>query len=158
LSVTVIIPCHNEAATIRATISSLRAIDADMNIVVVDNASEDDTAIIASKEKVHVLHEPILGKGFAFRRGISAIRDGDLAIFMIDGDDTYGLENLHQAFELVSTQGYDMVVGTRKASFSGESGRQDAFRPGHTFGNYFLSRPLTKCFQLIFRTHYRVGG
>ena len=48
LEVAVLIPCFNEAATVRQVIDSFRSTRDDLSIYVYDNGSTDDTASIAS--------------------------------------------------------------------------------------------------------------
>ncbi len=70
----VVIPAHNEADYIEATLSSLAAQDfaATVEVIVVDNASTDGTAEVASRHGARVLHEPRLGVCAARQRGTAA--------------------------------------------------------------------------------------
>jgi len=73
----VIVPAYNEAARIEQTLDALGAqIDTDFTLLVVDNGSTDDTALIARRMGAQVLVEPEKGVGCAvdtgFRYAISA--------------------------------------------------------------------------------------
>ena len=84
-SVSIVVPVRNGAATIARCIESLRALDypeAQRQIVVVDNASTDDTArILASfSSSVRIEREPRRGPGAARNRGL-ACAEGDVVAF-----------------------------------------------------------------------------
>ena len=126
--VAVVIPCRNEGQSIGKVIGDFRRALPAGRIVVVDNASTDDTALRAAEAGAHVVTETRRGKGFALLRGFSAVRDADFVI-MVDGDDTYPAE---EATTLVAAllDGADVAVGVRLHSYD-----DGAYRPGHTIGN-----------------------
>ncbi|PIR83491.1 hypothetical protein COU19_00105 [Candidatus Kaiserbacteria bacterium CG10_big_fil_rev_8_21_14_0_10_56_12] len=77
--VAVVVPCRNEAETIAATTDSLLKLNypADkLEIILVDNASTDDTPAIMARYQAHpnvtVLHAPERGKHKAVNIGIAA--------------------------------------------------------------------------------------
>ncbi|MDW3219451.1 MAG: glycosyltransferase [Acidimicrobiales bacterium] len=91
----VIVPCHNEETTLPAQLEALLAEDwaGDWEIIVVDNASTDDTATVArsfdhadATVRVHVV-SAFGGRGVAYarNRGIAASVAHSIAI--CDGDD-----------------------------------------------------------------------
>lgn len=141
-----IIPCFNEGLTIQETIQSILDVDPDTKIIVVDNASTDDTASRAKEKGVCVLHEPRPGKGFAFRRGLSLMDSKSTAVLMVDGDATYGMESLVAARGLVTDNGFDMVIGVRTESTS--KSRSGHYRRGHVIGNRMLSFVFRRFFGL----------
>jgi glycosyltransferase involved in cell wall biosynthesis len=61
--VSVVLPCLNEALTLKSVIEQIRAISHDIEIVVVDNCSTDDSYAIALGMGVKVLKESKKGKG-----------------------------------------------------------------------------------------------
>ena len=137
LDVAILIPCHNESASIRFVIDSLRRQIQAARIIVCDNASIDDTAEQAGAAGAEVMREARRGKGNAMRR---MFRDVEADVYvMIDGDNTYGTEILPEAIQLVLEGGFDMVVGSRRL---GEI-RQ---RRGHDIGNHLF----TRFFQTLF--------
>ncbi len=83
--VSVVIPCHNEEAGIRATLEQMPAIVDE--VVVVDNASTDRTAEVAASLGARVVSEPRKGYGRAYQTGF-AEATGDIVVTM-DGDGTY---------------------------------------------------------------------
>src|SRR5947209_8238771 len=90
---TVILPAYNEAAALPKVLSALLVVlDAALveryEIIVVDDASTDDTAAIARSYPCRLLaHRRNQGKGAAVRTGLGAAR-GDFIVVM-DADNTY---------------------------------------------------------------------
>jgi len=142
-----VIPCLNEELTIIQTIERIRNANPNINIVVVDNGSSDSTVKLALEAKATVLSEPKKGKGFAVRKGFSVIPKSATAVFMTDGDNTYGCEKLNDALDLVISNGFDMVIGRRKAGAMNSSSSKE-FRFGHKIGNFILSRIYTLLFRI----------
>lgn len=148
--VCVVVPCHNEEISIGKVIENIRFHLPDSKILVVDNASDDQTAHIATQMSVEVINEPILGKGRAVRRAFTYINPHNFdCVFMLDGDNTYGLENVEKAINLVCFRGYDMVIGKRVTTQSEPGQREDQYRFGHNFGNFLIS----KLNQLLFKSN-----
>lgn len=144
----VIIPCFNEEISIERTVSSILAVNPEAKIVVVDNASTDNTASIARDLGVFVISEPRPGKGFAFKRGFSFLTSDVTSILMVDGDATYGMEPLTKATQLVEYANIDMIIGVRVTSSNESGNRTKQYRPGHVIGNQLLTRILSRFFQL----------
>ena len=143
-----IIPCHNEEHSIVQTI--LRAkenIDA-CDILVVDNLCTDKTVELALENGARVIHAPIAGKGWAVRQAISQMNFNYDLYLMIDGDDTYGMQQFEIAANKILTQGFAMVIGTRTKKHETNLGRGEVFRRGHATGNAYLSKMFTMIFGL----------
>jgi glycosyltransferase involved in cell wall biosynthesis len=148
MRIAALIPCLNEEVSISNTISAIKETSLDIDIYVIDNGSSDNTIAIAESSGALVIREPQKGKGFAIRRGFSAIPNTYDAYFMVDGDDTYGLESLPEAAKLIYTDGYDLVVGKRLIKESVKSLRKTEFKFGHSLGNWLLSN--------VFKTLFRI--
>ena len=73
--VSVIVPARNEAETIEAVVHQISALAWVDEVVVVDNASTDDTARQAERAGARVIFEPSPGMGHAVRAGIGAARN-----------------------------------------------------------------------------------
>lgn len=138
--VTCILPALNEETSISATIEQLQSILPGSHILVIDNGSTDRTAELAESLGAAVTYEARRGKGFAVRRGLQLLEDSCKVVFLVDADDTYGVEELPIAITALEKFGYGMIVGTRVASDNKNKTRKPAFRPGHVFGNYFISK------------------
>ena len=138
--VCIIIPCFNEALTLPLIIKQIRRIDSKIQILVVDNASTDNTSKIAKKLEVNVVPESKKGKGYAVKKGFLNLSADCRIVVLVDGDDTYDLSNLKQAIKLIEEDGYDMVVGTRVKNGNNLDPRSKVFRFGHKAGNYIFSK------------------
>lgn len=116
----VIIPAHNEAASIEATLLPIVALlDAeavDYEIVVVDDSSVDETQEIVNRVaqetprvRCHPSHNPP-GFGFAVRAGLDVYKGDSVAIVMADGSDSPAdLLTYHRILQ----SGYDCAFGSR---------------------------------------------
>jgi glycosyltransferase involved in cell wall biosynthesis len=144
--VAVLIPCLNEAKSILKTISEVRSVLPLSMIFVIDNGSTDSTPDLAAKAGAKVLFEPQRGKGFAVRKGFDNIPFDTDAIFMVDGDGTYGVESLHEAIDKVVSQGFDMVIGVRRVTQGVGSNNAREFRVGHELGNRILTFTFNRLF------------
>ena len=126
--VAIVVPCYNEAATVAKVVADFRRVLPGARVIVVDNASSDDTGMIAEDAGAFVLSESRRGKGFALLHGFRAARDARYVV-MVDGDDTYPAEDALRLIEALEN-GADVAIGTRLADYE-----DTAFRPAHTFGN-----------------------
>lgn len=139
MNLLVLLPALNEERSIHSTIMKIWNEVPNAEIVVIDNGSTDKTVEVASSTGVVVVHEPQKGKGFAIRRGFSIARPEHEIIFMVDADDTYGLENLKAAVQLVDCFGFDMVVGKRIVREKQDKLRKESYKKGHNLGNFVLT-------------------
>lgn len=138
-NLTAILPALNEEASIEKTIIAIRRVYPSARILVVDNGSSDNTVAIAEKLKATVIHEPQKGKGFAVRAAFSHLDFDTDAVFMVDADDTYGMEKLIYSMDLIIRKGYDMIIGNRTEIDVRDENRKNEFRMGHTIGNKFFT-------------------
>ncbi len=124
----VIIPAHNEAASIGEVIADIRASLA-ADIVVVDDGSSDGTARIARDAGVEVLQLPFnLGIGSTMQTGYKfARREGyDIAV-QTDGDGQHKAAHIKELLAPIIAGESDMVVGSRylsPESYKGPFGRR----------------------------------
>ncbi len=127
-SIAVLIPCYNEAASIGKVVDDFRAQLPDAAIYVFDNRCTDDTAQIAAKHGAIVVREPRKGKGYVIERMLDHVV-ADYYV-MVDGDDTYPAEKVHDLLQPVLLGDADMTVAARLAEYGDKS-----FRPLHVAGN-----------------------
>ena len=116
-----IVPAYNEAGSIRSVIDEIRAVDADFDIVVIDDGSTDDTARLAERAGARVVRLPYnLGIGGAVQTGFKYAweRGFDIAV-QVDGDGQHDAHEIPKLLGPLIDGRADMVVGTR---FAGESG------------------------------------
>lgn len=134
--IAVLIPCYNEAQTIKKVITDYKRALPDATIYVYDNNSVDDTAAIAAKSGATVRHEYKQGKGNVIR---TMFRDVEADCYlMIDGDDTYPAENAREMCQLILDGKADMVIGDRLSSTYFEENK----RPFHNFGNDIVRKSI----------------
>src|ERR1700677_158422 len=112
--VSVVIPCLNEAENIEvcvtAALGALRDGAIDGEVLVVDNASEDDSAALAAAAGARVVSEPRRGYGSAYLAGFAAAKGK--YIVMADADLTYDFNEIpHFVSEL--NDGAELVMGDR---------------------------------------------
>ena len=129
--VAILIPCHNEEASIPKVVTDFRRALPDAGIFVFDNNSTDRTVDLALAAGAHVSREPLQGKGNVVRRMFSDI-EADVYV-LVDGDDTYEAASAPRMIDMLVTGSLDMVTGTRITTI------QAAYRPGHRFGNVMLT-------------------
>ncbi|MEM3205931.1 MAG: glycosyltransferase family 2 protein [Thermoplasmatales archaeon] len=129
--ITYIIPAMNEEATIGGVIDSIREIDKEGEIIVVDSDSTDRTAEIARSRGAIVVNEKIKGYGYAYKRGFMAAK-GDI-ICTLDGDGTYPGSNIPLLLDALK-KGADFVSGERLSGVS-----KEAMSSMHMVGNIILN-------------------
>lgn len=112
--VSVVIPCLNEAENIetcvRTALGVLEEHGISGEVVVADNASDDDSAALATAAGARVVHEPRRGYGSAYLAGFAAAR-GDY-IVMADADLTYDFSEIPRFVEHLDA-GAQLVMGDR---------------------------------------------
>ena len=120
LSLSVVIPAHNEEGSITETIEGLVSVlgeaNIDYEILVVDDSSTDRTRAVVQhigaenpRVRYHGSHYP-RGFGFTVRAGLDEFRGDAVAIVMADAsDDPADLIKYHELFR----QGYDCAFGSR---------------------------------------------
>jgi glycosyltransferase involved in cell wall biosynthesis len=112
--VTVIIPAYNAASTINETLTSVRGQTyRNIEVLVIDDGSGDDTAAIVSKHasedcRVRLVTQPNSGVAAARNRGIAEAR-GDL-IAPVDADDVWASTKLEKQVDaLISNHKVGLV-------------------------------------------------
>jgi glycosyltransferase involved in cell wall biosynthesis len=142
LRLAVLIPCYNEAATVRSVVRDFRAALPNASIYVFDNNSTDNTSDVARATGAVVRQVGYQGKGNVIRRMFADI-DADVYV-LVDGDDTYDAAAAPEMIERLVADTLDMVVATRHTD------EQEAYRLGHRFGNVMLTRFVASIFGRTF--------
>lgn len=140
LQLAVLIPCHNEAASITRVVEDFRRELPSATVYVYDNASTDATAERARAAGAVVRAEPTKGKGNVVRRMFADI-EADVYV-LVDGDGTYDPSAAAVMVKHLLAHKLDMVVGSRVPI----EGNPDVYRKGHTSGNAIMTRLLRALF------------
>ena len=120
-SISVVIPCYNAAAFLRATIESiLGQTQPVLEVIVVDDGSTDDSARIAESfgPPVRVIRQPNQGESAARNRGIEAA-GGDWVAFL-DADDLWLPTKVELQAEAIRSAPADVVCVTGDFLLFGE--------------------------------------
>lgn len=142
MEIAVLIPCYNEEQTIGKVITDFQHYLPEATIYVYDNNSSDKTAMIAQKHHVIVKKEPQQGKGNVVR---SMFRDINADVYvMIDGDDTYPVEEIRKLIAPVVNREADMVIGDRLSNGTYYNENKRGF---HNFGNKLVLKLINKLFN-----------
>lgn len=110
---TIIIPAFNEEKSISQVIIGLKILFPSSQIIVINDASTDQTGVILSEIKdVKVIHHYInRGYGSTWRTGVSAASTKYVAFF--DGDGQFDPSDLKRLYEKILSSDADMVSGWR---------------------------------------------
>lgn len=114
-SILAIIPSYNEEDSLPSTLGELRDIRPDIDIVVVDDGSSDNTAQVARDMGVNVIRLPAnLGVGGAVQTGYHyALRHGYDVAFQYDADGQHRADQVEHLVAPVLSGEYDVVLGSR---------------------------------------------
>lgn len=150
----VVIPAHNEADCIEATVRALHArlVEAAIEheiLVVNDNSSDRTEEVLISlagelKPVCYINNSPPHGFGFAVRRGLECYTGDAVAVYMADSSDRP--EDLVRYFRTLAEKNVDCVFGSR-------------FIPGANVVDYppvkfALNRLANSFIQILFGLRY----
>jgi glycosyltransferase involved in cell wall biosynthesis len=110
-----LIPAHNEAEHISEVVQNAVTY---LTVLVLDDGSEDDTAILAQQSGAIVISQkPNQGKGAALKAGFCyAIDQGYQYILTLDGDGQHDPLEIPKFLKAKVDQNADLVVGARDFS------------------------------------------
>ena len=133
----ILLPALNEELTVGKVIDeipqqNLKTAGYDVEIVVIDNNSTDDTKQVAQARGARVITESRRGKGRAVRTGLASVKADFL--FVLDADYTYPATYILDMLEILN-QGRSVVVGSR---LTGQR-EKEAMKGLNLFGNRVLS-------------------
>jgi len=113
--VLVAIPAYNEAPTIEAVVRCVRSAVPQFDLLVVNDGSSDDTAVVLEKMGVRVAtHLCNLGYGRAIQTTVKyAAKAGYDVVMTLDADGQHDARDLEHLYEVFCTGGYDLLIGSR---------------------------------------------
>lgn len=147
MKISIVIPALNEEGIVGKTVKSvpvekLKKNGLDVEIVVVDNASTDNTAQEAREAGARVVYGEKRGYGNAYLKGFSEAK-GDIVV-MGDADGTYPFEMTYEFIQPILNGEADFVMGSR---LKGEI-KEGAMPALHKYiGNPFLTWVLNALFH-----------
>lgn len=157
MKLSIVIPVYNEKGTIREIYDSVRSVDIDKEIILVDDFSTDGTREILqglADENTRVfMHDRNMGKGAALRTGFKNV-SGDIVIIQ-DADLEYDPNQYGKLIQPIVDGKADVVYGSRFVT--GDYRRVLFF--WHSLGNKFLtliSNMLTNLNLTDMETCYKV--
>lgn len=146
--VNVIIPAFNEELSIVKVVTAIPK-NVVNDIIVVDNASTDDTAAKADQAGATVLHQPRRGYGNACLTGIAYCRkqvpNPDIVVFL-DGDFSDFPEEIPSLIEPITTGNADLVIGSRVLG----NREHGSITVQQIFGNWLATRLMRLFFKARF--------
>jgi hypothetical protein len=129
-AISLVIPCFNEEEGLRQLLPKIP--DIVDEVLIVDNASTDNTARVARELGARVVEEKMKGYGRAYKTGFKNAT-GDIIITM-DGDGTYPPESITLLLYILFEEDVDFISARRWRSKSLQ--RKSPIR---IFGNIILS-------------------
>jgi dTDP-glucose pyrophosphorylase len=130
--VSLIIPAYNEEASIGVVIDEFK--DMVDEVIVIENCSEDKTALIAKERGAKVISKKLEGYGDALKQGMDNAT-GDIFI-LVEADASFKAHDLPKILEYLKDA--DMVIGTRTTRQMIEQGaNMDVFL---RWGNVFAAK------------------
>lgn len=136
-SLSIVIPALNEAENLPTVMASvpreeLAAAGWSLEVIVVDNASTDDTADVARSLGAVVVSQPDRGYGNAYQAGFDAAT-GDV-IATGDADCTYPFDALPHLLHILEARRVEFMTTNRLGLEN-----RHAMKPSHTVANHALS-------------------
>lgn len=140
MTLSIILPCLNEAQNLTTLLPDLKQLYPTAEIVVVDDGSRDHSAEIANQLAIHVIKHPYrLGNGAAIKSGARSAQ-GDIFVFM-DADGQHNPRDVKKLLNAL-TEGYEMVVGARTSISQASLARRWANRFYNYLASWMVGHPI----------------
>ncbi|UJJ32440.1 glycosyltransferase family 2 protein [Halopseudomonas maritima] len=156
MKISVILPAKDESATVGVVVREIIALYPGYEVIVVNDGSTDNTALIAQEAGAVVVDHPYSkGNGAAIKSG-ARVASGDLLVFM-DADGQHAAEDIQPLIQQVN-EGYDLVVGARQRGSQASIGRGLANAFYNALATYMTGRKvedLTSGFRVVKADKFR---
>lgn len=156
MTLSIILPCLNEAHNLATLLPSLQQAHPTAEIIVVDDGSSDASAQIAQQLAIRVIKHPYrLGNGAAVKSG-ARVAQGDVLVFM-DADGQHNPQDIEKLLTVLA-QGHEMVVGARTAVSQASLARKWANRFYNRLASWMVGHPipdLTSGFRAVKADKFR---
>lgn len=122
----IIIPAYNEEKCIKKVVDNVMEVNNNVDVLVVNDGSKDDTLIEAKKTKAKVLNLPFnLGIGGAVQAGyLYAYKNNYDVAIQLDGDGQHNPKYIEEMVNIIKENKAEMVIGSR---FIEETGYNQTF-------------------------------
>ncbi len=150
-----VLPAKNEAGNLVELLPRLRGAYPNIEIIVVNDGSDDDTSLCCQKFGVTELKHPYSkGNGASIKSG-ARLAKGDAIVFM-DGDGQHKPSDINKLIEEFKC-GFDMVVGARSKKSQASFGRWCANTIYNKLAGWMTGRripDLTSGFRIVDREKF----
>lgn len=154
-TLSVVMPAKNEASSISSVVERVFKVVPQAEIIVVDDGSEDETALLASEAGARVISHPYsMGNGAAIKTAARNAK-GDVIVFM-DSDGQHDPDDIPRLLEGVAS-GYDLVVGARSSKSQASLARLIANGFYNRFSSWVVGHQiddLTSGFRAVVREKF----
>lgn len=136
----IIIPARNESVGLQELLPELRRTYPEAEIIVVNDASTDDTAEVAERLGASIVDHPYrMGNGAAIKSGVRRAK-AEILVCM-DADGQHSPADIERLVEPLR-HGYYMVVGARSATSQASLGRRIANGIYNSLASYMTGRKV----------------
>jgi len=113
----VLIPAYNAQGTLGSVLKNIRSLE--MDTIVVDDGSLDETKKVATAHGVHLLEHPFnLGKGAALRTGFQYILQKNYEVVItLDADGQHNPSEIPSLLRIFGRVKPDILIASRAAEF-----------------------------------------
>ncbi|MEY4930530.1 MAG: hypothetical protein RI909_1254 [Bacteroidota bacterium] len=148
VNVKVIIPAYNEEHGVGQVIAEIPKHRVS-EIIVINNASTDNTEQVAIKAGATVLRESVPGYGRACLKGIEYLKSLDIKpdiVVFLDADHSDYPEEIEHVIKPILDQQADLVIGSRALGHK----EKGSMTPQQIFGNWLATRLLKLLYGVTF--------
>lgn len=155
-NLSIILPAKNEGANLAQHLKAIRALYPKAELIVVNDGSTDDTALVASNNGALVVDHPYsMGNGAAIKSGARKA-SGKYLLFM-DADGQHQPSDIPKLLETLE-QGYKMVIGARNPSSHASASRRAMnfiYNKIASLMTGFSIKDLTSGFRVVEARYFR---